>query len=299
MANLDFDRHCSPYYPPRAKWYSGALTLGDSLGRRMPWNTGQFPEMATGALLAAFLVPGLGILLTGRKRLGWCAIALSFCLMVAFIVWLGYPAGNFAFGWLISLHVTSIGCYCAPLFTDQSFRQRVMFTVLTLLAISTLIYWPARDFVQEHWLMPLRVNGNVIVLHRTTSYRFIRPGDWVGYRITRSSQGMAHGGNGEVDVRSGMGLGPVLAMPGDQIDFTPKTFLVNGVEYPRLDNMPFSGSFVVPEKHWFIWPRFGVANHNVSILVLNQAALDMAVVPWEHLVGKPFHTWLWRKQVLI
>ncbi len=300
MAELNFDKDCSTFYPPRARWYSPVLNLGNTLGRRMPWNSFRIPkDMGFGALLAALLVPGLGVLLSGRKRLGWGALALSLFLMLAFVVWLGYPAGNFAFGWLISIHTSSIGCFCAPLLGDNSMRRRLLFTVATLLAISLFIYWPARDFVSDHLLLPLRVHGNVVVLRRIVAPRSVHRGDWVGYKIHTSNRGMAHGGHGEVVVESGMGLGPVLAMPGDKVEFSPEALLVNGVAQPRTPDMPVEGGLVVPEKQWLIWPRMFVANRNVAMAVISQAALETALVPWEELVGKPFHRWLWRKQILL
>ena len=52
-----------------------------------------------------------------------------------------------------------------------------------------------------------------------------------------------------------MGFGPVLAVPGDRVEFSTKAFSVNGVPQPLLPHMPAGGKLVVPENHWFIWPN--------------------------------------------
>ena len=46
------------------------------------------------------------------------ACALLFAI---FIVWLGYPIGNYAFGLMLSIHTTGFVYYCSPYLLDNSF----------------------------------------------------------------------------------------------------------------------------------------------------------------------------------
>src|SRR5271165_1445407 len=99
----------SAYYPPRARWYSPLFYLGGAMQRRLVLDRihVNWPRTMTfGGVVVAFLVPGLGIYIRGSKLWGKAALAGSGLLLLAFIAWFGYRAGNLAFGLLLSIHVT-------------------------------------------------------------------------------------------------------------------------------------------------------------------------------------------------
>ena len=288
----------SEYYPPRARWYGSLFYVGAAVRRRLALDRIQLPqEMTLGGLVAGFLIPGLAVHIRGPRL--WGKIALIGCGLLAFsfVVWFGYPAGNFAFGLLLSIHVTGFVYYCTPLLNKAQFQSRVFFTLAVLIALGGFIYAPSRSAMQRYWLMPLRLNGHVIVVQKRVPANSVRRGDWVAY--TLSGYVISVHGYRNADNRSGMGLGPVLATAGDSVEFSANAFMVNGIPQPLLPHMPVSGTLMVPENHWFIWPNLAISGHgNVGEADISSAMLQMADVSTNQFVGKPFKRWLWRRQIL-
>jgi hypothetical protein len=249
--------------------------------------------------VASFLVPGLAVYFIRGSRI-WGRVALVSCglLLLSFIVWFGHPAGNLALGLLLSIHVTGFVYYCRPLLLEASFRFRLLFTLLTMMALGLLIYLPIRNVILQHWLVPLRVRGNVVVVQRLGAPLDIKRGEWVMFSQKGSETGDAHFGGGAIWVRAGFGWGPVLAVAGDRVEFSTNAFKVNGEARPLLPHMPGSGTLTVPEKHWFIWPDFDIYEHgNIGEANISAAMLQMATVSQTQFIGKPFKRWLWRRQI--
>jgi hypothetical protein len=299
MARPHIQEEPSPFYPPRARWYAPFFYLANVLRRRMALGRLTLPrEMKLAELFAGFLAPGLAVYFRGPRLWGQAALAGSAALVLIFIVWLGYPAANLAFGLLVSLHATGFVYYCNPLMAGEPFPRRLAFTFLALLGIGLAIYLPARNFVQGHWLTPLRLNGHVIVVQHVFAAHNIHRGEWVAYALQENETGEAHNG-GAVWVHEGMGLGSVLAVAGDDVTFSSGSFAVNGVSRPSLPHMPGSGSLTVPENHWFIWPNLDISGHgNVGEASISSTMLNMADVNETQFFGKPLRHWFGRKQIL-
>ena len=287
------------YYPRRAHWRSPFLRAGQVLRRRMALDRLCLPAgMRIGEIVAGFFVPGLAVWLREPRIWGPSALAGSAALMAVFVVWLGYPVANLAFGLLISLHATGFAYYCSPLMASEPFRRRLVFTLLVLLGLGLVIYMPLRNLIQERWFTPLRLNGRVVVVQRTPQARQIHRGDWVAYAMHENYTGEAHNG-GAVWVQAGMSLGSVLAVAGDEVRFSINTFSVNGVLHTNLAYMPRTGDFTVPENHWFIWPNLDISGHgNVTGASLGSTMLSLADVNQNQYFGKPLHRWFGRKQIL-
>lgn len=289
----------SPFYPPRARWSGVIFSLGDIVRRRLALDRLAMPRtMKIGELIAGFFVPGLAVWLRGPRLWGRAAMAGGAMLFVNFIVWLGYPFANFAFGFLISLHSTGFVYYCTPLLANESFRSRLAFTVMTLLALGLIIYVPLRSVIQNHWLTPLRMNGQVFVVHHVSKPDHIRRGDLVAYFLDEDAVGQNYHG-GTVLLRNSVSLGPVLALPGDVVCFSGNSFTVNGIRQASLPHMPVAGEITVAENHWFIWPNLGISGHgDVGEARISSALLGLSNVAQKNFVGKPFQRWFWRKQIL-
>ena len=301
MARPSIQEPASTYYPPRARWYSPLYYLGGAIQRRLALDRlrARLPgEMTFGGLAAAFLVPSLGFYIRGSKLWGNFALAGGGLLLIAFLAGFGYPAGNFAFGLLLAVHATGFVYYCNPLLRQEEFAGRLVFTLLTLLAICLLVYLPARNALLQHWLVPLRVRGNVVIVHRQGAPDDVKRGDWVMYSQRGEQTGEAHQG-GAVRIQAGFGWGPVLAAGGDRVEFSTNAFRVNGEVQPLLPHMPTGGGIAVPEKHWFIWPELDISGYgNVGEASISAAMMQMATVSREQFIGKPFDRWFGRKQIL-
>src|SRR5208283_4112553 len=113
MARADANETGSGYYPPRARWYSHLFSFGGAIQRRLALDRMHAPrEMALAGLVASFLVPGLAVYIRGPRLWGMAALAGCGLLLLSFIVWFGYPTGNFALGLLLSIHISGFVYYC-------------------------------------------------------------------------------------------------------------------------------------------------------------------------------------------
>ena len=284
----------SPYYPRRARWYGRIFSFGGIIRRSLALDRIYLPkEMAVGELIGSFLIPGLAFYLRGPRLWGQAAMAACALLFAIFIVWMGYPAGNYALGLMLSIHTSGFVYYCSPWLANETFEYRILFTIGTMLGLGLLLYMPLRT----HWLLPLRVNGHAVIVEKFIPARGIKRGDRIAYRLS-GYYFSNHGGQG-VSNRTGLGLGSVLATSGDRVEFSTNNFTVNGIPQPLLPHMPTSGNLVVPENHWFIWPSIAISgNWNVGEANISSAMLQMANVPEKQFAGKAFKRWFWRKQIL-
>ena len=290
----------SPYYPPRARWYAPFFYFLAEMRRGIGVDSIYLPDSVTWRGLAlSFLVPGSGFYLRSLRLWGIAAMTACVPLFLVFILWLGYPIANLAFGIIVSIHVSSIVYYCNPFLCQWEFRWRLLFTVLVLIGFGFLIYAPLRSGIQNHWFMPVRSNGHVIVLKKFVTVKEVHRGDAIAYRLPgyRFSN---HYGQGILDDRTGLSLGSVLGTPGDRVEFSTNGFAVNGVLQPALPHMPVSGELVVAQNHWFVWPNLAISgNWDVGEANISAAMLQLSNVSEDQFVAKPFKRWFWRKQTLL
>ena len=290
-------KFASPYYPPRARWYGLVFTFGNSIRRHLAFDRIRLPKGVTlFGLVGSLLIPGLGFYLRGSRLWGKIVIPACAVLFLGFIVWLGYPLGNLAFGLMLSIHTTSFVYYCSPLLTGMEFSSRMLFTIGVLIAIGGVVYAPTRSAIQNHWLLPLRLQDHVFVVQKQRLPNTVARGDWVAYNL--SGVVMSVHGNRYGSGHSGLGFGPVLGIAGDQIRFLTNTFTVNGISHLCLPHMPVSGNFIVAKSHWFIWPDFDINGHGIGEFDISAAMLERADVSENQFVGKPFKRWFWRRQTL-
>jgi len=283
----------SPYYPPRALWYSPLFRISDAF-RRIAWlDRIHLPDaMSWGTFLAALLIPGLAFWLRRERLISQAVVAVYVLLAAVFILWMGHSIANIAFGLMLSLHATSIMFLCGPWLAQVRFLFRLLTGVAVLLVLGGLIYAPIRSQVQNRWLMPLRVRQQVVIVQTFSRAITVGRGDWIAYRIEGDRL------NGAI-VQAGLGLRPVIALPGDQVVFSPEACWVNGVPTPRLEGMPDRGGLLVPENHWFIWPdRVITLRGHAAQAAADAALLHMSDVDQQQFVGKSFKRWFWRRQNL-
>jgi hypothetical protein len=286
------NRVASSYYPPRARWYSPLLLLAGGVRRHLALDRIRLPPgvpffRAVGSLV----VPGLGFYLRGPRLWGKVAMGFAALMALVFIVGLGYPIGNVAFGLLLSTHVSSVIYLFEPWLAGARFHVRLSFSFVMLFVLGALVYMPVRNLIQEQWLMPLQVKGRVVIVRRLANPSALPRGAWIAYAINDvSGQGFY--------VREGFGLGPVLALPGDRVRFTKSALEVNGVPQPLLDYMPQAGEWVVPQKHWFVWPEVAITRHgNTPPGVIPASLLKMGTITEDQFVGRPFKRWFGRRQL--
>ena len=118
---------------------------------------------------------------------------------------LGYRAGAIAYGLMISAHATSIVFLLGHWLRDLRFRSKLALGLGTLLVVWLLIYSPTLGLVERHWIMPLRVRDQVVVVSRGIASISVKRGDWVAYEISGA------GGQG-LYLQAGFGVERVLAL---------------------------------------------------------------------------------------
>ena len=105
----------SSYYPPRARWYGRIFYLGLAVRHRLALDRIRMPnELTLRGLIAGFIVPGLAVYLRGPRLWGKAALCACALLFLLFIVCLGHPFGNYAFGLMLAIHASGFVYYCSP-----------------------------------------------------------------------------------------------------------------------------------------------------------------------------------------
>lgn len=301
LARMKTEQFDSDYYPPRARWYSRLFFPWFRIQRTLHLERIHLPAgFNIQQFLLSLLVPAYAFFANGRRTLGWAFAGVYIFSAVLFVVALGYQLGSLGYGLMISVHASSI-IFLEGYWLREGcrFGLRIALAVITLLAVWLAVYLPAVHFTEAHFIMPLRMHGNVVIVQRLTPPVRIQRGDWIMYSLREHSVGDAHREGGAAWLRAGYSWGPVLAVTGDRVAFSTNSFSVNGVEHPLLPHMPTSGELVLPEKNWFVWPELAISGHgNVSEVTLSALMLEMATVSEVTYVGKPFKHWFGRKQIL-
>jgi hypothetical protein len=299
MGKANTDGTASPFYPPRAGWYSPLFRPWFKFQRALHLGKIRLPAGFTvGQVGLSLLLPGFSLFVNGRKKVGAVFVVLYLAALVCFVVWLGFPVSSAGYGLMIAVHASSIVFLESCTLRDKyEFHLRFLLAVATLLAVWLLVYRPVVKFAEANWWQPMVVQGRVLVMKPAKFRSSVQRGDRVLYSIGGNAGYQAHG-EGAVWVRSGFGWGPVLAVAGDTIRFSTNVFFINGQAQPRLPHMPVAGEVQVPEKHWFIWPNLDISGHgNVGEASISATMLQLAVVSQNQYVGEPYPRWFWQRPV--
>jgi hypothetical protein len=287
----------SPYYPPRARWYSPALGAFDGVRRtlaldRLKVNLG--PDIDLIQLVAGFFVPGLAFYFRLPGLIGKVALVWTAFLLMMFFLFLGSGWDNLVFGLLLSVHVSGFVLYCTPLLGPSAWN-RLLFTLAMLVTIRLIVYSSAQAVMENYVATPLQWKDEAVIVGPIYSMNSIHVGDNIAYNY---SSGFAY--ESETYLRDGAGFAPVLAMPGDRVTFDANSYSVNGVPHPRLEYMPQNGMCVVPEKEWFVWPVVGIQERRYEgESRLTSLLMGMALVREDQIIGKPFNRWFWWSQKIL
>jgi hypothetical protein len=297
VAQASFKDEASSYYPPRARWYRRIFSNAWRPVRRYIHLEKFLPpgNLSPVSLVLSLALPGYSFFVLRRRLLGWLVLAGYLIAALVFLGALGFPAASICYGLLISIHATSIVFLEGVWLKEAKFSVRLAAALCTLFAVWGLIYAPLVGFAEHHWLLPLQMGNRVLIVQRGVAPKSIKRGDWLAYEIS----GDRSMGDREdrVYLGSGLGVDPVLALPGDRLRFTPQAVFVNGQAFPLAPHMPVQGEFVVPEKVWFIWPSLGISGGGrVTEGSISATMQQTAMVTQKQIIGRPFKRWFGRHQ---
>jgi len=298
--NSGLEGKVSSYYPPRARWYTRLfLVPGDRVRRQLHLEKFQ---MRGGLSLTQFFLtlalPAFAFFVLGRRMVGWLLVVGYSLGTIVFVVYLGYPVSNIAFGLMMSIHATSIIFLEGLWLAKDRFGVRLFAAFCTMLAIWGLLYAPALQLAENQWLMPLRIGNRVLLVKHTTG-KSLRRGDWVAYRISEDRALSASARENRVYAQAGFGIQPVLALPGDRVRFERSQVFINDRPFAAGRYMPEAGEFVVSEKIWFIWPALDINLHGaIPQSDISATFQQLSMVPEKEIIGKAFRSWFGRRQAL-
>jgi hypothetical protein len=227
----------------------------------------------------------------GFKKTGAAVMIVYVALIVTFLVALGFAASNIAFGLMISAHATSVALLLQRWLQPESLRWRMVLSVVALAFVGLGVYGPLRERILERFL-PLRVGEQVIVVRPLTAAVRVGPGDVVAFRLAYTRL------DGPIFLAEGYGIERVLAVAGSRVVFNPDGYEVDGERRPRLEFMPSTGEMIVPQKHFFVWPRLDIVNRAGPGVNVSGAIVQIAMIHEDKIVGRPCRHWFGRRQAL-
>jgi hypothetical protein len=280
----------STYYPPRSRLPASALSAWFELRRCLRLERIHAPGgVSLWQVALSLVVPGVAFIVTGRLFIGRAVLLAYPVALLFYAAFVGFLVANVLFGLMLAAHAVSI-LWITRLWVDAPPRWLKVAMVGTVLAVlGMVVYWPCLRYVEENWFMPLRTTNGVVVVQRILP-NAINVGDIVAYRLDDHRYG-------NILIRHGFGIDPVLAVAGDTVEFTATAMLVNGQPRPRQPGMPDRGSMIVPRNHWFVWPQLDIQlNGMANDATATGALLRIAAVPESDYIGKPFRHWFGRRQ---
>jgi hypothetical protein len=134
-------RASSSYYPPRAGWGRHFNHLGHTVRRRLHLEQlGLVLKTSPSNFALGLVVPGFGFLDAGWKTLGKATMLAWMVAALVFLVWLGYGVSTFAFGLMMSMHVSSILYLHNRTFPGMRILRRLVFSLALLFVVGQLVY---------------------------------------------------------------------------------------------------------------------------------------------------------------
>ena len=288
------DLQPSPYYPPRAHWYSSLWRWWYPLKRRLYLE--KLPMLGrheVGRSLLGLVLPGWAMLWSARPIWG-VILGFAYCAAVpVFLIWRGYPVSNIALMLMITIHAGSV----LRIEQSDALWKRCLWSLLMFLALGGIVYSPLVKQMERHWFVALRVGDRVINIRTGVNPEKIHRGDWIAYRL--GEFGFRYSYETPLVVRGGCTMGHVMAVAGNEVTFTSQGFLINGEMFPLRSRMPTNGTFQVEKSHWFIWPEMTMGGDgHVEPAMISETMMKLANVPETSYVGTPYHRWFGRQQTV-
>lgn len=298
----------SPYYPPRARWHGGLFRFWEKIEHRYYYcETRRSLGHFLNPILPAFIVPGFGLWISGRRSKGRIVFGIYWVFALIFLIELGHVLSGWALGLMIGFHTISTWTYLvavAPL--SQKYWRLVRMGLLVCLY--SLIYLiPVRHLMTNYAFLPLTMEGRVCIVNPRVPMDRLQRGDWVAYeRPEIRIPGFL--------LKAGPQLAQVYGLPGDRCSFQNGYFqiyapakgggAVLSKRYPAWPGMPQEGEQTINQNDLFVWPKLiNLSKYSGSVLrqfaaLEQQFAYANSQVSREEYRGRLYRWWFWRRQVI-
>lgn len=282
----------SPYYPPRAGFSRPFLRLVDCVRRSLHESRLGINLPYPGSIFTTLkrcVIPADGFRAIGWTTLARAAFGIWLIALAVYVIWLGEMAASLGWSVMIAIHTSGVVCLLFNRF-PVSVGRRVLVTLGVALLLGQVVYGTVQRVLGQVFI-PLQSRGQTVIVRRSFDPEELQRGDLVGYRISREIVSPM------IIIKAGIAVDRVIAVPGDEVNFTPSGFVLNGQLHAPLQAMPKSGSIVLSQDTWLIWPSLSIRSHGqVPEEEIAAANLQAATVPRDAIIGKPYKTWLWRPQ---
>lgn len=177
------------------------------------------------------IVPGLGQMHLGRRRLGWWLLGAWATLLLLQLPFIGSALAWLCFYLAVSVHATALLLLFGDNLSYERLWMRAAFGLAVMLGLYTLSYRPTLWVTEQMaTVLPLGTftqgatleRGDVVLVEGP----WLRParlqrGDLVAYRI--ETQGYGHN-----LIRAGYNVDRIVGVPGDVVELRDHALLVNG-----------------------------------------------------------------------
>lgn len=278
----------SAFYPPRA---SGRLRLYYAWCRwRMFWQRQSLKlpgQMTIGRFLASLVFPGFAFSALNHRVLGCLFIAGYFFSGLVFLAFIGYPLATAAVCSMICIHVASLLLLLKNWDYKVEFLNRLLAAGATIAVLALGVYLPLRRQIEQHYLMPLKLGDEIVVVKVYKSPKTVRRGDLVAFKVGKAAKKLSA-------ENSAFRLNRVAGFSGDRVRVTPEHYEVSGQLFPRQPNAAPGQELVVPEKHWFLSPELVITGaQNIPLPPKTDAGAGF-LVEESDFIGVPVKRWFWR-----
>lgn len=278
------------------------------LGRLPRWRP-LLPERMGWKSMALTLVPGLGHLRGGERRLGWVLITAWMAFLFLGIMTFPTYFSQWCFAGMVAVHATAIGSLFAANLNYERFVIRALFGIFLFMGLQNGPYG---------WLGLLRANfavGLMLGDSMPPEIDFKRgdgilvAGPWLQGRAFSKGDLVLHRISPIVDpangVRSGEGLGldRIVGLPGDKITVSPKGLFINGVpveatgDLSRLTaNLQEERTYELGESEYAVCPRSIRIIVPMNFRIGSELPLSLVIRPRETIIGSPLlRIWPWTR----
>lgn len=244
--------------------------------------------------LAASLIPGLGLILAGRKRMGcWILGGYTITLICSVIfmssIWVICTA------LMLGLHTMGM-VNCLLLNREVSSRLVLIFTTIAVFCLLQFALYPAASWTLQGVARLDQIAGPsrsgvfqegdvVMVEGRWLASGAYKPGDIVSYQMPRQQ------GSGWY-IAGGAAMDRILAGPGEHVVCKDGRLFIDG-RRPAAERgllspvgFPHTLDVVIPADSYFIYPSLARINYPVNNATASTMRMSASIVPARNIQGR-------------